>query len=271
VIETGVAPGPPDGGAVPFGGVDLGGSVEALVVAGDPAVTDTLFGGRPAWRIDANLTPNLIGPSADQIHAVIDKATALPVQVDWSRAGVVQRQLVVTAVVDQPALPAVAVMVPPGAAVTKVDGGFHVVHGDQAAGSVGYRPPVPAFVPAGFHLAETAVAVFRQPTGREGSNPPSRQVLARSYRRGLQQFVLTTRLTGPDRFAWSDPFASEGQVLRAQPVDLHFGALAGAMGQVVVDPLVVPHLWVVGSDLVATVAGDLSAADMDHIAESLQQ
>ena len=47
------------------------------------------------------------------------------------------------------------------------------------------------------------------------------------------------------------------------------GPFAGRVGHIVVDPSVLPHLWVRDPMFTVTVSGDLSAADMVHVVESL--
>ncbi len=48
------------------------------------------------------------------------------------------------------------------------------------------------------------------------------------------------------------------------------GALAGRTAELLVDPLVVPHLWVKTRRLVVTVSGDLTRAELLAVAGSLR-
>jgi hypothetical protein len=91
-----------------------------------------------------------------------------------------------------------------------------------------------------------------------------------SYRRGLQQLVVTTRLVGRDRGAWEDPVSAIDATRSPQPVTFSGGALDGLAGEIVLDPTTVPHLWALGDDLVVTIAGDLSGAELVQVAESLE-
>jgi hypothetical protein len=144
---------------------------------------------------------------------------------------------------------------------------------DEVAGAVGYDPLAPAWLPEGFELAEVAVAPGAgNPTGAEGGNPPSTDVVSLSYRRGLDQILVTTRLRHvpewPD--AWSDPLATgEGYVDEPESVRLRRGALSDVEANVLIVPLNVPHLWALTDDLVVTVSGGLSRADLVRVAESL--
>jgi hypothetical protein len=116
---------------------------------------------------------------------------------------------------------------------------------------------------AGFELATVAVATEAAPTGKEGANPPSRRVVSLEYRRGLDVLLVTTRLRGNGR--WDDPLATgEGFVDRPTPV-----TIAGTTWQLLVAPRALPHLWALTGDLVVTVGGDLSAAELKQVAAAL--
>jgi hypothetical protein len=150
------------------------------------------------------------------------------------------------------------------------DDGFRRVPLAGVAAAAGYRPLVPAWLPAGYHLAEVAVAREAAPTGKEGGNPASRMAVSLSYRRGVDQFLVTTRLRGDG--TWSDPLASpEGYVDTPAPVSLAAGALAGADAQLDVSPQTVPHLWALTGSLVVTVGGDLDRAELTRVAASLRE
>jgi hypothetical protein len=157
---------------------------------------------------------------------------------------------------------------PAGAEVTHSNDGFSHVRLAQVAGLVGYRPLVPAWVPDGYRLAQVAVARESTPTGKEGGNPASTEVVSLSYRRGIDQFLVTTRLRGSG--TWSDPMSSaEGYVDRPDPVHVSSGALAGVDAQLVVSPHSTPHLWALTDSLVVTVGGDLDRSELARVAASL--
>ena len=130
-------------------------------------------------------------------------------------------------------------------------------------------------------MAEVKVATQAQPTGTEGANPPSRNVVSVSYRRGFDRIVVTTRATGTARrcsttlpgsdptACWADPLASgEGFVDRPERFAVTGGALTGAQAELVVSPRGVPHVWTIDNRLVVTVAGDASAEELRRIANS---
>jgi hypothetical protein len=137
---------------------------------------------------------------------------------------------------------------------------------------VGRAPLVPSWVPAGFDRLEVAVAKRSRPTGDEQRrNPPSKDVISIRYRRGLDELVVTSRLTGADPSAWGDPvLGSSPMGRRPQPVEFEQGALAGREGELVIDANSVPHVWAVAGPLVVTVAGNLDREELIRVAESLE-
>jgi hypothetical protein len=127
-------------------------------------------------------------------------------------------------------------------------------------------------VPRGFERAETVTAPEGQPTGSEGMNPPSRDIVSAAWRRGLDRLVVTTRRAGPDPGAWTDPLAAgEGFLTTPQRVRFRTGALAGTTGELLLDPRATPHIWARTAELVVTVSGDLSRAELLRVAGSLQR
>jgi hypothetical protein len=158
---------------------------------------------------------------------------------------------------------------PADAEVMRSDGGFRRVPLDQIAALVGYAPLLPSDAPDGFDLSEVAVATDAGRTGTEAGNPQSLEVVSLAYRRGLDRFVVTTRLAGSE--TWSDPLASgEGYVDHPEHVTIQTGALRGSDAQVVLSAHGVPHLWAVANGLVVTIAGDLSRAELVSVAGSLR-
>ena len=71
------------------------------------------------------------------------------------------------------------------------------------------------------------------------------------------------------------PVADTGGVvlvmLLNRPKVLHTGALAGVEAKLLVVPRNTPHIWALSDKLVVTIAGDLSAAELVAVAESLAQ
>ena len=104
-------------------------------------------------------------------------------------------------------------------------------------------------------------------------------VVSLSYRRGLDEFLVTTRLARvpsgggpqlPPARRWADPLAT-GEGFRATPdrVTIAGGALAGRRAELLVVPRGIPHLWALTDELVVTVGGDLNRAELVSVASSL--
>ena len=272
--RTGVAPGPPDQGPptwiLPQ---DLGAYVRAALDAHDPGVREVTYAGRPAWQLHVATIPNTVAPelSGDALDVTVDRQTGLPVQILERKDGSLLRELRIEQLSANAALPGDAFRLgfPAGADVMQSDDGFRRVGLDQVANAVGYRPFVPSWVPDGYTLAQVDVARASAPTGTTGTNPPSELVVSLSYRRGIDQFLVTTRLRGIG--TWSDPLASpQGFAGHPQPVAIGAGALAGSNVQLVVSPHAEPHLWALTSRLVVTVGGNLDRSELTQIAASLE-
>jgi hypothetical protein len=273
--RTGVAPGPPDQGppnwVLPQ---EYGAYVRALLAAGSPAVREVVYRGRPAWRVDVDTRPNAIAPrlSGDHLRITVDRSSGMPVRIVETKHGRVVSTLRIDQLAVDRKLPRgeFRLAFPAGAAVMRSDDGFRRLPLPRVAAAAGYRPLVPSWLPDGYRLAAAAVARESAPTGKEGGNPPSRMVVSLSYRRGIDQVLVTTRLRG--RGHWSDPLASaEGFVDAPEPVTLRSGALRGAGAQVVLAPRGIPHLWSLGRGLVVTVGGDLGRDQLVRVASSLRR
>ena len=142
---------------------------------------------------------------------------------------------------------------------------------EEAAQGVDYAPLAPGSLPRGYERAETRIAdTTPSPTGNEAMNPPSEDVVSTAYRSGLDRIIVSTRRTGEDPAAWQDPIASgEGNLVEPERVRLTAGALRGATANVVIDPRVEPHLYVVTDELVVTITGPLTREQLLAAANSL--
>ena len=272
--RSGVAPGPPDEGPptwiLPQ---ELGAYVRAALDANDPGVREVTFEGRPAWQLDVPTIPNTVAPelSGDELAVTVDRQTGFPVRILERKGGSLLRELAIEQVTANRTLPgdAFRLTFPAGAEVVRSDDGFRRVALDQVAGIVGYRPLVPSWLPQGYALAQVDVARASAPTGSTGGNPPSEMVVSLSYRRGIDQFLVTTRLRGGG--TWNDPLASpQGFDDRPQTVAVASGALAGSSARLVLSPHAEPHLWALTNQLVVTVGGDLDRSELTRVAGSLQ-
>ena len=271
-VRSGLAPGPPDPG--PSDSVlerELGAVVRVLLAAHDPRVDEIDYGGAQAWRVVVPVRPNRVYPDVDRLDITVDQETGFPLRAVATLGGRFRSELRIVDLKAPATLSraAFSIRFPKHAAILRTDGGFRRTSLDDVRSAVGYSPPVPARVPMGYQLAEVAVARRAPSTGAGGANPPSRNVAALAYRRGFDKFVVTSRARGPRDEGWRDPFGIEGINLRSTVVTLTRGALAGTRAQLVLDPRVVPHLWLVTPDLVMTVAGDLNRSQLVEVVESL--
>lgn len=269
-VVTGVPPGPPDGGpGDEFVQRRLGAVVRALVAASDPRVGETVFEGRKAWRVVLPTKPNRWYGDYDRLDVTIDQETGIVLRVLYTLHGKVEGDLrVQRLVVDRPLPPKTFVLrFPRGHEVLRSDQCFRHVPFERVSSVVEYEPLVPERLPDGYRLSEVAVA--REPTPSNPDNPPSRDVVSLSYRRGFDQFLVTTRRRGEGD--WRDPLGPPpGLTAHPRPVTLHGGALDGITGQLDVDPRTIPHLWALTPKLVVTVSGDLSRDELLAVAQSLR-
>ena len=222
--------------------------------------------------LDRPVPINKLGYTGDRIEVAVDRATGLPLRLRETLRGRLVRELELRDIRVDRTFPRRAFrprvsLRPP---TTVIDAGFRDSAIERARKTVGYAPLVPSRLPDGFRPAETRVAATTQPTGSEGLNPPSVDVVSTAYRRGVDRLLVTTRRRGGRNVAWSDPIsAGEGFRVVEQRVRLTAGALAGQTARVVIDPRVVPHLWILDRDLVVTVSGPLGREELLAAAESL--
>lgn len=272
--RSGLAPGPPDPGPLSSWALprEFAAVVRALLAARDPRVREITYDDRRAWRLDIPAVPNALVPefSGDRFEITVDRQTAIPVRIVETKNGTFLRELRIDELAVDEELPpgTFTLEFPPGTEVSRTDAGFRRVELDAVAAAVGYVPLVAAWTPEGYELTEVAVASRANPTGAEAANPASEQVVSLSYRRGLDQFLVTTRLARGG--TWSDPLAT-GEGFRDSPerITIRSGALAGEAAELLIVPRGIPHVWALSDELVVTVGGDLSRAELVRITESL--
>jgi anti-sigma factor RsiW len=271
---TGLAPGPPDPG--PSREVldrGLGSVVRALATSRGGRVREVTYEGREAWLLETDLAA-AIELSPDHLRVTVDRETGFPVRVVAFREA---RRVSETRIEDlrvNPALPedAFRLEFPEGMDVSRTDYGFRPVPLEDVASVVGYEPLVPAWVPDGYQLSEVMVSEKPTTTGAFSANPAVGDIVSLSYRRGLDQFVVTTRPVGEDPRAWADPLdRGEGRGSEPERVTFTSGALAGRRGELVVDPMTPPHVWAITERSVVTISGDLTRAELLRVAESLEE
>lgn len=273
--NTGLAAGPPD--PDPLDWVldrQLGSVVRALLAAQDARVQAAEYEGREVWTFETDVQPNRVaGISGGRLQITVDQATGFPIRAVETSAGSAVREVCLEDLELDPELPAGTFdfAFPPEAQVGGIDNGFRRVQLGEIESISGYRPLLPIALPDGFVLTEVTAAQESQATGKEGMNPQSRGVVSVAYRRGFDRVVVSTRLVGEDPSLWSNPLASgEGFADNPEPITLLAGAFAGGKAELLIDPLVTPHLWALNQDLVVTIAGDLSREELIRAAESLE-
>jgi hypothetical protein len=267
---TGLAPGPPDPGpSSTLLDRGLGSAVRALVAGRGGQVREVTYQGRPAWLLDTAV-PSSGALYPDHLQVTVDQQTGIPVRVLALRGGQAIYETRIEDLTVNPPIPehAFSLRFPPGKQVLHTDFGFRRVRLANVGRSVGYAPLVPASIPAGYRLSEVMVSVKPSATG---TNPAVGDIVSLSYRRGLDQFIVTTRPVGPHPRAWRDPLSSgQGNGQGAQRISFSSGALAGRAGHLVLGPFAAPHIWALTSDLVVTISGDLTRAQLVHVANSLR-
>ena len=267
VWRVGLAPGWPD--AAPAGWVlrrDVGSVVAALAADPEAKVEEVEYGGRDAWMLR---TPT--GNPGEEREITVDRETGIPVRDRSLRNGRFAGEWRIEELqVDAGRNETFRLQPRKDQEQTTYDMGFERMSLERAANVVGYEPLVPTWVPSGFELGEVGVARASRPTGDEQhQNPPSRNVVSLRYQRGLDQIVVTTRLTGPDPARWGDPVIGSSARARA-PVRLRFveGPLRDAV--LVIDPNSVPHIWAIAGPLVVTIAGTVDSDELVRIGQSLR-
>ena len=267
---TGLAPGPPDSGPSSESlDRSLGSVVRAMATGHGGRVRAVTYQGRPAWLFDTNV-PASSDMFPDHLQVTVDQRTGFPVRVLASLDGRILYETRIEDLTVNPPIPkrAFALRFPPGKEVFHTDFGFRRVALDDAGRIVGYAPLAPASIPAGYHLSEVMVAEKPSPTG---TNPAVGDIVSLSYRRGLDQFIVTTRPVGTNPGAWRDPLANgEGNFTGPQRVTFSSGALAGRQGHLVIGSFAAPHLWALTRTLVVTISGDLTRAQLLQVADSLR-
>jgi hypothetical protein len=246
------------------------GSVTAAMLDSDVAATTITYDGRPAWRVEVPAVADSLGTnSPDSLEVTVDQQSRFPVQVVASAKGrTVYTDVLHNLVVNAPMSPnTFAASIPGGASLHETDEGFRRLPLSEAAAHAGYSPLVPSALPAGFELAEVAMAKTGQPSGPEGMNPAGTDVVSLVYRHGFDVLVVQTWRAG--NLSWDDPLGMEGFVHTQNKVVLAQGALSGSTATVVASAPATPHLWLVHDGLVVLVAGDASADQLVSVANSL--
>ena len=249
-------------------------------------------------------------PASLPVTLVIDKATRLPISYRWMSIWMDSRPHRIALELRFEDL-VVGGEVRPGTFTLRVPAHAMVVAGAQDFGSpstqgyraidyqdahllgttIGWQPAFPAWVPSGFRLASSTYLALPtwKPAGGDWQPEPDSASVSLAYRRGFDVVYVSSSLaadtvsgsysTGGNTYKghFDDPFvqlygpAWRYLKSRTRNVRLSSGPFAGETAHIVVDPSVLPHLWVTNGGNTVTVSGDLSAADMVRVAESLRR
>jgi len=270
------------------------------------SVRDVAVDGRPAWSISTTqLAPgNVPVQPGTPVTIVIDKATRLPVVYRWMSMWMDSRPHRVVLelrfedlVVGGEVRPGTFTLRVPAHALVTPDFGrpsYRAIDYRDAhlmGTTIGWQPAFPAWVPSGFRLASSTYTAGNtwKPAGGQWQPEPDSASVSLAYRRGFDVVYVSSSLAADNvsgsyssggntyKGHFDDPFvqlygpAWRYFKSRTHDVRLSSGPFAGETAHIVVDPSVLPHLWVTNGGNTVTVSGDLSAADMVRVAESLRR
>jgi len=304
-VSRGLAAGPPPGNSALDDNLPLArlrANMLQLVADGSvssASVRDVVVDGRPAWLISTTqLAPGSAPvPPSTPVTLVVDKATRLPVVYKWveSRPRQVYELRFEDFVVGGEVSPGTFTLRLPAHTwiVDSSSQGYRAIdfRDDKLLGTtIGWAPAFPSWVPSGFRLASptySAVPTWK-PAGGQWQPEPDSASVSLAYRRGFDVVYVSCGLanTGSGSYSaggktyrghFDDPFvqlygpAWRYIESRTRDVRLSSGPFAGEIAHIVVDPSVLPHLWVTNGGNTATVSGDLSAGDMVRVVESLRR
>jgi hypothetical protein len=273
-ITTGVPGGGPDRRIARPEPLDpIADFVVALARAKDPHITSGTVAGRAAWHYDGPTVRDRLGGEGAPDHAVVDVDQASGVLLSHTTkvGDLVVNSFTASGVAVSDVTDRSKYQLEPPATANRqnVAIGFVPKTLDEAADGLPYALLVPGQLPDGFTLESVSVdRDVATSTGPEGMNPPAKEVVAITWVNGADRFAVTLRPKGADQ--WDDPFGAEGLVPDAKSVSLPLARRAPLDGKVIVDAPLVPHLWGITGDIVVTVSGDLSRADLERVVGSLQ-
>jgi hypothetical protein len=264
------------------------------------------IGGVDCWVIGTTMASSQSGvgeAAAERVQIAVDKRTLFPVRFTGSGRGVTAEvRISYGGTAGGAPAGAFGVSVPPGAHLVPIGPDFSVGPNGSSAGFrpipfgdkavmaqwIGYQPAFPTWMPSGF-VRSGATYQATDDVGPVGGplHPESDSaVVSLAYRRGfdavyvgvqpnLSQSGSMTVNGRRYRGHFGDPFVQlygpAWRYWRARTTDavIRSGPFAGHVAHIVVDPSVLPHLWVRDPTSTATVSGDLSAADMVRVVEAL--
>ena len=253
--DQGVAPGGPDP-SPPRAGLpldDLATAARVLSTEDDVEPEETQRDGRAVRVMSAPLDDDT------QLSYVVDDESLLPVRITWTRDGATVRELrfrdVVLGVGGASYTQELPADAPPPA-----DQGFTPAQLGEIEARIGLAPLTPDYLPGepdGFEFTGAYV------------NEASR-VASLRYADGPQQMIVTVRPSPVEAGqVWTDPFDRGDEEVTPEDVTLESGTFRDVTAQMVADGTALPSIWGADGELAFTVAGDLTAEDLQRVASSL--
>ncbi|MBI2710924.1 MAG: hypothetical protein HYX34_14725 [Actinobacteria bacterium] len=258
--QRGLATGSPDPGPgdVALPDDDLGLAIRALVQVRDEAGQRGRVAGRPAWTLRGPLPDRGGRGDPDRVELSVDEGALVPLRLRFLAGSRLVRELRFDGASFDRAVAGPFRVDGAGASLRTVDEGFRPAEVVGVESAIGYEPPRPAWLPAGYELDRAAVS------NRGG-------VVSLRYARGLQAVVLSLRRSPVAAGTpWPDPFDRRGRTVRRDRLTLERGRFRGVVVQRVSQLGARPSLWGSDGDLAFTVSGDLARDDLVRVAESLR-
>ncbi len=253
--DQGVAPGGPDPSppraGLPLDDLATAARVLSTQVDDEPEVSEA----------DGGDVRTLTGPLDDstELTYVVDDETLLPISITWIREGETIRELrfrdVVLGVGGASYTQELPADAPPAAEL-----GFLPVQLGEVQARTGIAPLTPDYLPG-------------EPDGFEFTGAyvdEAAKVASLRYADGPQEMIITVRPSPVEAGqTWTDPFDRADQEVTPEEVTLDSGAFRDVPAQMVAGGAALPSIWAADGELAFTVAGDLSAEDLQKVAASL--
>lgn len=253
--EQGAAPGGPDPSPpradLPIAG--LATAARALSTETDTEPEDTEVDGRKVRSLTGMLDEDT------EITYLVDDETLLPFRVTWTRGDATVRELRfrdvtlgVGGVEYSQELPADT----PG----PTDLGFLPVPLGEVQARTELSPLTPDYLPGGSDGFEFTGAFVDE----------AERVVSLRYASGPRQMIITLRPSPVEAGqTWEDPFDRGDVPVTPEAITLDAGPFRDVPAQMVAGGATLPSLWAADGEIAVTVAGDLSAEDLQEVATSL--
>jgi hypothetical protein len=232
--------------------------------ASGAVIVETEYEGRPAWRAAISLDEGI----GEQVSVVVDKATGMLMAFtrfvpNWHRDSFALSDVVF----DQPvSRDTFTLAFPSRQSVDRTQSDGRVVSVERAAALVGYRPPLPAWVPDGYTLSRVLVGRRYMAATEKETQRPDWVML--EFARGFDRLRVESWPMGLWRGPGVDSITSQAWSLR--PVELAGGMFAGGKAQTFLSLSDgEPGLLVHDGKLDVLITGAVTRAEAVAIAESV--